>query len=115
MAPPPDSGAVPADEGLLGRRVAVQARGSNADLAALADGLTGDTITGLSKFSYLRVVARSSSSRYAGPSMDVRTAGKELNARYVTEGTLRQAGSRLRLAAQLVDTVSVARLWAEKL
>ena len=83
------------------------------DLAALADGLTDDTITGLSKFSYLRVIARSSSSRYSGQSVDVRTAGKELNARYVMEGTLRQAGSRLRLAVQLVDTVSGAHLWAE--
>ena len=87
--------------------------GSNADLAALADGLTDDTITGLSKFSYLRVIARSSSSRYAGKSVDVRTAGKELNARYVMEGTLRQAGSKLRLAVQLVDSVSGAHLWAE--
>ena len=45
--------------------------------------------------------------------MDVRSAGKELGARYVMEGSLRQAGARLRLAVQLVDTISGAHLWAE--
>ena len=86
---------------------------ATADLAALADGLTDDTITGLSRFSYLRVIARSSSSRYVDQSVDVRTASKELNARYVMEATLRQAGSKLRLAVQLVDSISGAHLWAE--
>ena len=113
MAAPPDSGAAGADEGFWVAVLPFKHGGSNGDLAALADGLTDDTITGLSKFSYLRVIARSSSTRYVGQSVDVRTAGKELNARYVMEGTLRQAGSRLRLAVQLVDTVSGAHLWAE--
>ena len=84
-----------------------------AELAALAEGLSEEIVTGLSRFSYLRVIARSSTSRYAGQAVDVRTAGKELNARYVMEGTLRHAGSRLRLAVQLVDTVSGSHLWAE--
>jgi len=113
MAAPSDSGAVRADEGFWVAVLPFKHGGSSGDLAALADGLTDDTITGLSRFSYLRVIARSSSSRYVGQSVDVRTAGKELNARYVMEGTLRQAGSRLRLAVQLVDTVSGAHLWAE--
>ena len=113
MAPPPDSGAVRADEGFWVAVLPFKHAGSNPDLAALADGLTDDTITGLSKFSYLRVIARSSSSRYVGQSVDVRTAGKELNARYVMEATLRQAGSKLRLAVQLVDSISGAHLWAE--
>ncbi len=108
-----DSGAARADEGFWVAVLPFKHGGSSADLAALADGLTDDTITGLSKFSYLRVIARSSSSRYAGQSVDVRDAGKELSARYVMEGTLRQAGSRLRLAVQLVDTVSGAHLWAD--
>ncbi len=113
MPPPPDSGAARADEGFWVAVLPFKHGGNNADLAALADGLTDDTITGLSKFSYLRVIARSSSSRYVGQSVDVRTAGKELNARYVMEGTLRQAGSKLRLAVQLVDSISGAHLWAE--
>ena len=70
-------------------------------------------MTGLSRFSYLRVIARSSTSRYANEAVDVRTAGKELGARYVMEGNLRQAGAKLRLAVQLVDAVSGAHLWAE--
>jgi TolB-like protein/Flp pilus assembly protein TadD len=113
MVPPLESGAVHADEGFWVAVLPFKHAGSNPDLAALADGLTDDTITGLSKFSYLRVIARSSSSRYVGQSVDVRTAGKELNARYVMEATLRQAGSKLRLAVQLVDSISGAHLWAE--
>ena len=87
--------------------------GANADLAALADGLTEDIVTGLSRFSYLRVIARSSTSRYGNEAVDVRAAGRELGARYVMEGNLRQAGAKLRLAVQLVDAVSGAHLWAE--
>src|SRR5262249_45267500 len=72
-----------------------------------------EIVTGLSRFSYLRVVARGSTSRYANESVDVRIAGKELGARYLIEGSLRQAGAKLRLAVQLVDAVSGAHLWAE--
>ena len=50
---------------------------------------------------------------YANEAVDVRTAGKELGARYVMEGSLRQAGAKLRLAVQLVDAISGAHLWAE--
>ncbi len=77
--------------------------GTNADLTALAEGLTEDIVTGLSRFSYLRVIARGSTAKYSGESGDVRAIGKELGARYVMEGSLRQAGTKLRLAVQLVD------------
>src|SRR5579862_1104962 len=87
--------------------------GGNADLAAFAEALADEIVTGLCRFSYLRVIARSSTLRYAGAVADVRTIGKEVGARYVIEGSLRQAGARLRLAVQLVDTVSGAHLWAE--
>ena len=70
-------------------------------------------MTGLSRFSYLRVIARSSTSRYVNEAVDVRAAGRELGARYVMEGNLRQAGGKLRLAVQLVDAASGAHLWAE--
>jgi TolB-like protein len=113
MAPPPDSGAVRAHEGFWVAVLPFKHAGSNPDLAALADGLTDDTITGLSKFSYLRVIARSSTSRFANQAVDIRSAGKELGARYVIEGSLRQARTKLRLAVQLVDTVSGAHLWTE--
>ena len=87
--------------------------GGNADLTALADGLSEDIVTGLSRFSYLRVIARGSTSRYVNEAVDVRAAGRELGARYVMEGSLRHAGSRLRIAVQLVDAVSGAHLWAD--
>ncbi len=87
--------------------------GANADLSALAEGLSEDIVTGLSRFSYLKVIARSSTLRLAKDSGDVRAVGKELGARYVMEGSLRQAGAKLRLAVQLVDAVSGAHLWAE--
>jgi adenylate cyclase len=87
--------------------------GANADLSALADGLTDEIVTGLSRFSYLNVISRSSTSRYANEFFDIRSAGKELGARYVMEGSLRQAGTKLRLAVQLVDAKTGAHLWAE--
>jgi TolB-like protein/Tfp pilus assembly protein PilF len=107
------SGETRADEGFWVAVLPFNYSGNNTDLTALAEGLSEEIITGLSRFSYLKVIARSSSARYAGQSADIRQAGKELNARYVMEGTLRHAGSKLRLGAQLVDTVSGAHLWAE--
>jgi len=75
--------------------------------------LIEEIVTGLSRFSYLRVISLSSTSQYAGKSVDVRAAGKELGARYVLEGSLRHAGARVRIAAKLVDCNSGAHLWAE--
>ena len=59
------------------------------------------------------MIARGSTAKYSSESGDVRAIGKELGARYVMEGSLRQAGTKLRLAVQLVDAVSGAHLWAE--
>src|ERR1700730_4547701 len=108
-----DSVAARADEGFWVAVLPFKYTGNNEDLKGLAEGLSEEIVTGLSWFSYLKVIARSSTLRYAGQSVDVRQAGKELNARYVMEGTLRQAGGKLRLAVQLVDTSSGAHLWAE--
>jgi TolB-like protein len=86
---------------------------ADADLADAAMALIEEIVTGLSRFSYLRVISLSSSSQYAGKPVDVRAAGKELGARYVIEGSLRHAGPRVRITAQLVDCHSGAHLWAE--
>ena len=86
---------------------------ADADLADRAMALIEEIITGLSRFSYLRVISLSSTSQYAGKSADVRAAGKELGARYVIEGSLRHAGPRVRVAVQLIDCNSGAHLWAE--
>ena len=105
--------AAPREEGFWVAVLPFKYVGANADLTALAEGLAEEIITGLSRFSYLRVIARSSTLGLAKESGDVRAIGKQLGARYVMEGSLRQAGAKLRLAVQLVDAVSGAHLWAE--
>jgi serine/threonine protein kinase/tetratricopeptide (TPR) repeat protein len=109
----PDSGAARAEEGFWVAVLPFKYGGGDSDLAALGEGLTEDVVTGLSRFSYLKVIARSSTVRYAREAVDVRTAANELGARYVMEGSLRQSGSKIRIAAQLVDASSGAGLWAE--
>ncbi|MEY2541422.1 MAG: hypothetical protein QOI22_1024, partial [Verrucomicrobiota bacterium] len=105
--------AVQADEGFWIAVLPFKYSGSNSDLTSLADGLSEEIVTGLSRFSYLKVIARTSTARLAQDSGDVRAIGKELGARYVIEGGVRQAGSILRITVQLVDTTSGAHLWAE--
>jgi TolB-like protein/Tfp pilus assembly protein PilF len=107
------SGAARADEGFWVAVLPFKCRGANPELEALAEGLTEDIGTGLSRFSYLRVIARASTVKFSNESGDVRTIGRELGARYVMEGSLRQAGSKVRIAVQLVDAASGAGLWAE--
>ncbi len=108
-----DSGAARAREGFWVAVLPFEYSGANPEVSALAEGLSEDIVTGLSRFSYLRVIARSSTLQYAQKAVDVRAVGKELGARYVMEGSLHQAGSRLRIAVQLVDASSGAHLWAE--
>jgi TolB-like protein/tetratricopeptide (TPR) repeat protein len=108
-----DSGSARADEGFWVAVLPFKYTGADADLKALADGLSEEIVTGLSRFSYLRVVARSSTLRYASEGVDVRAVGEEIGARFMMEGSLRQAGVRMRLSVQLVDAVSGAHLWAE--
>ncbi|MFI5185070.1 MAG: protein kinase, partial [Vicinamibacteria bacterium] len=108
-----DSGAARADEGFWVAVLPFKYTGGSADLTALAEGLSEEIVTGFSRFSYLRVIARGSTLRYANEAVDVRTVGKEIGARYVMEGSLRQAGSMLRVSVQLVDASTGAHLWAE--
>lgn len=107
------SGSTRTDEGFWVAVLPFKCAGGNADLVGLSEGLTDDIVTGMSRFSYLRVIARSSTGRYAQQAIDVRSAAKELGARYVMEGSIRQAGAKIRIAAQLVDAVSGTSLWAE--
>jgi TolB-like protein len=108
-----NSGASRAEQGFWVAVLPFKYSGANPALAALAEGLAEDIVTGLSRFSYLRVIARSSTLQYAHQPADVRSVANELGARYVIEGTLRQAGARLRITAQLVDASSGTDLWAE--
>ena len=107
------SSATPVAEGFWVAVLPFKYRGASAELEALAEGLSEEIVTGLSRFSYLRVVAGSSTSRDKSDAVDVRGVGRELGARYVMEGRLRQAGAVLRVAVQLVDASSGAHLWAE--
>ena len=102
-----------AEDGFWVAVLPFKCRGGNAHLEALAEGLSEDIITGLSRFSCLRVIARGSTLRFTSENVDVRSIGKRLGARYVMEGSLRQAGSMLRLVIQLVDASTGAHLWAE--
>ena len=79
-----------------------------------ADGLVDDILTTLSKLSGLNVIARNSSFAFKGRNVDVRQAGRELGARYVLEGSIRKAGGRIRITAQLIDAETGAHVWAER-
>jgi adenylate cyclase len=78
------------------------------------DGVTEDIITDLSRFHSLFVIARNSSFSYKGKSPDVRQVGKELGVRYVLEGSIRRAGNRIRVTAQLIDALTGNHVWAER-
>ena len=78
------------------------------------DGMVEDIITGLSRIKWLIVIARNSSFTYKGKAVDVRQVGRELGVRYVLEGGVRKAGSRLRITAQLIEAETGAHLWADR-
>ncbi|MEJ2122981.1 MAG: adenylate/guanylate cyclase domain-containing protein [Alphaproteobacteria bacterium] len=84
------------------------------DQEYLADGLAEDIITALSKISEMFVIARNSSFAYKGTSPDIRKVAKELGVRHVLEGSVRKAGNRVRITAQLIDAVTGSHLWAER-
>ncbi len=80
----------------------------------LADGLAEDIITALSKISEMFVIARNSTFAYKGKSPDIRQVAEELGVRSVLEGSIRRAGNRVRITAQLIDAESGSHLWAER-
>jgi adenylate cyclase len=79
-----------------------------------SDGITEDIITDLSKVSGLFVIARTSAFTYKGKQLNVQQVGRELRVRYVLEGSVRKAGDRVRITAQLVDTTTGGHIWAER-
>ena len=95
-----------ADEGFWIAVLPLKSVGSSTELETLGSGMTEEIITGLSRFSYLRVLTLGSTLKYA-QSGDLREIGKELGARYVMEGSIRQAGPSIRLTVQLVDPITV--------
>ena len=79
-----------------------------------ADGMVEEIIAALSRFKYLFVIARNSSFTYKGKAVDIKQVGRELGVRYVLEGSVRKAGSRVRITGQLIDATTGAHLWADK-
>jgi TolB-like protein/class 3 adenylate cyclase/cytochrome c-type biogenesis protein CcmH/NrfG len=78
------------------------------------DGVTESLTTDLSRIRGARVVARNTAFTYKGKPLDVKTIGRELNVRYVLEGSVQRGGSRIRVNVQLIDTESGNHLWAER-
>jgi adenylate cyclase len=80
----------------------------------LADGLSEDIITGLSKIRWFLVIARTSTFTYKGQAVDIKQVARELGVRYVLEGSVRKAGNRIRVTAQLIDAPTGLHVWAER-
>lgn len=87
----------------------------DAEQEYFADGIVEDIITGLSQFKFLFVIARNSSFTYKGKAVDIKQVGRELGVRYVLEGSVRRAGGKVRITAQLIETAQNKHLWAERL
>jgi TolB-like protein len=79
-----------------------------------ADGITEDIITDLSRWRSMRVSSRNSTFRFKGRPLDVQSIGRELGARFLVEGSVRQIGDRIRITAQLTDSENGHHLWAER-
>jgi len=80
----------------------------------LADGISENIISALSKISQLLVIARNSTFTYKGKPVKVQQVSEELGVRYVLEGSVQKSGSRLRVTAQLIDAIKGNHLWSEK-
>jgi len=79
-----------------------------------ADGMVEDIITSLSRIKWLFVIARNSTFTYKGRAVDLKQVGRELGVRYVLEGSVRKAGTRVRITGQLVEASTGAHLWADR-
>jgi adenylate cyclase len=86
----------------------------DAEQEYFADGMVEDIITALSRFEQLFVIARNSSFTYKGRAVDVRQVSRDLGVRFVLEGSVRKAGTRLRITGQLIDAANGSHLWADK-
>jgi serine/threonine-protein kinase len=84
------------------------------DAEFFSDGMTEEILNALTKLRGLKVIARTSSFAFKGQNVDVREIGKRLGAGHVLEGSVRKAGNRLRITAQLIDARDGVHLWSEK-
>jgi adenylate cyclase len=84
------------------------------DQEYFSDGVTEDIITALSKFRWFFVIARNSSFTYKGKTIEVKRVAEDLGVRYVLEGSVRKAGEKVRITAQLIDALTGYHVWAER-
>ena len=87
---------------------------SEAEQENFADGMTDDLITDLSKVSGLFVIARNSTFVYKGKPVKISQVAEELGVRYVLEGSVRRAGDKVRMNAQLIDALTGGHVWADR-
>ena len=86
----------------------------DAEQEFFSDGISEDIITALSKIGSLLVVARNSTFTYKGQAVDVKQVSREQGVRYVLEGSVRKAGNRVRVTAQLIDATTGHHTWADR-
>jgi adenylate cyclase len=111
---PPAPGALPLPDKPSIAVLPFQNMSGDPEQEYFADGMVEEIITALSRTKALFVIARNSSFSYKGKSPDIRQVGRELGVRYVLEGSVRKAGSRVRITGQLIDARSGAHLWADR-
>jgi eukaryotic-like serine/threonine-protein kinase len=113
----PSSGSRPASPGNPAPSIAVLPfvnRSGDADNEYFSDGLSEDLINALSRLPGLQVASRTSAFRFRGSDLDIREIGRQLDVATVVEGSVRRAGSRLRVTAQLVNVDNGYHLWSER-
>jgi adenylate cyclase len=113
-APLPDAARAPAREQLSIAVLPFNNMSADPEQEFLADGISEDIITGLSKIRWFLVIARNSTFTYKGQAVDVTRVAKELGVRYVLEGSVRKGGNRIRVTAQLIDADTGLHVWAER-
>jgi adenylate cyclase len=119
IAPPQTAGAAQAGPPAVPHKPSIAVlpftnMSGDAEQEYFSDGMTEDLITDLSKISALFVIARNSTFAYKGRSVRVQEIGRDLGVRFVLEGSIRKAGNRVRITAQLIDASSGGHLWAER-
>jgi TolB-like protein/class 3 adenylate cyclase len=88
--------------------------GGDEQTGRLADGITEDIITDLSRFKAIEVMARNSVDVYKDKAVDIRQVGRDLNVRFVLEGSIQREGDRFRITAQLIEADSGTHLWSDR-
>jgi TolB-like protein len=86
--------------------------GGDAVTGRFADGITEDIITDLSRYREADVIARNSTAIYKGKPIDIRQVGRDLDVRYVLEGSVQRQGDQIRITAQFIDAKNAAHLWS---